>query len=230
VATSQQKVYSEQNGVENGWLQLNYLIGAPPEFRGNLSEEPQGLALAALNQQADFSRRGEIAALKDAVVADEYSVHEAKGNYYPEFFARLAMDYTKNDEVKEQAIYSGTLGFKVNVFDGFATTARVRQAVQARSRDEQRLRDLETRVRLELASARNDLKVAQARIQVTQKAIAQAEENLRITRDRYQEKVGTATEVVDAQTLLTQTRTDYYQSVFDLQVAGARVKRAVGEL
>jgi outer membrane protein TolC len=55
-------------------------------------------------------------------------------------------------------------------------------------------------------------------------------ENLRITKDRYQEKVGTATEVVDAQTLLTQTRTDYFQSVFDLQVAVARVKRATGQL
>jgi len=230
VAASRQKVLSEQNGVENGWLQLNYLIGTPDDFRGDLRDEPEGLALAALNQQADFSRRSEIASLKDLVAADEYSVKEAKGNYYPEFFARLAMDYTKNDEVKEQAIYSGTLGLKVNVFDGFATTARVRQAVEARSRDEQRLRDLEARVRLELAGARNDLKVAQARIRVTQKAIAQAEENLRITRDRYQEKVGTATEVVDAQTLLTQTRTDYYQSVFDLQVAGARVRRAVGEL
>ena len=72
--------------------------------------------------------------------------------------------------------------------------------------------------------------MAGARIKVAEKAITQGMENLRITKDRYQEKVGTATEVVDAQTLLTQTRTDYYQSLFDLQVAAARVKRATGEL
>ena len=83
---------------------------------------------------------------------------------------------------------------------------------------------------MELATARNDLKVAAARIKVAEKAIAQGVENLRITRDRYQEKVGSATEVVDAQTLLTQIRTDYYLSIFDYQVAAARVKRATGDL
>ena len=125
---------------------------------------------------------------------------------------------------------SATFGLKVNLYDGLATTSRLRQAVQARSRNEEKLRDLEERVKLELATAQNDLKVAGARIKVAEKAITQGMENLRITKDRYQEKVGTATEVVDAQTLLTQTRTDYYQSIFDLQVAAARVKRATGEL
>ena len=230
VAASRQKLYSEQNGVENGWLLLNYLTGAPANFRGELQEEPETPAKAGLPAAPDLSRRGELAALKDAVAAGEFAVREAKGNYYPELFAKLGMDYAENSKVREQAIMSATVGFKVNLYDGLATTSRLRQAVQARSRDEERLRDLEDRVRLELATAQNDLKVAGARIKVVEKAIAQGVENLRITKDRYQEKVGTATEVVDAQTLLTQTRTDYYQSIFDLQVAAARVKRATGEL
>lgn len=65
---------------------------------------------------------------------------------------------------------------------------------------------------------------------MTEKAIIQSEENLRINNDRYLEKVGTATEVIDAQTLLTQTRTAYFHSVYDYQLATARVKRALGEL
>jgi outer membrane protein len=85
-------------------------------------------------------------------------------------------------------------------------------------------------VKLELATAQNDMRVAGARIKVAETAIAQGVENLRITRDRYIEKVGTATDVVDATTLLTQTRTDYYQSIYDLEVAAARVKRATGNL
>jgi len=229
VASSRQKLYSALNNVENGWLQLNYLTGNTADFRGALQEEklppvqsPQG--------QPDLSRRGEITAARDAVSSGDYAVKEAKTEYYPEFFAKLGMDYVQNTNVKEQTIYSGTLGFKINLYDGLATTSRLRQAVQARSRDEERLRDLEERVRLELATAQNDLKVAAARVKVVEQAIAQGVENLRITENRYQEKVGTATEVVDAQTLLTQTRTDYYQSVFDLQVAAARVKRATGDL
>ena len=230
VAASRQKLYSAMNGVENGWLLLNYLTGAAAAYRGELVEEPETSLLPALQAQPDLSRRGEILALRKVVAAGDFAVKEAKSNYFPELYARLALDYVENSKVREQAIMSATLGVKVNLYDGLATTARLRQAVQARSRDEERLRDLEERVRLELATAQNDMRVAQARIRVVEKAIAQGMENLRITKDRYQEKVGTATEVVDAQTLLTQTRTDYYQSVFDLQVAAARVKRATGEL
>ena len=258
VANSRQKLYSALNGVNNGWLVLNYLIGAPPGFRGDLQEDAQLTGVPAAQAltgtgaavgtgatrgaapetgyemgsetEPDLSRRGEISALKDIVAADDYAVREAKSNYYPELFAKLALDYAKNSKVREQTMMAATLGVKVNLFDGFATSARLRQAVQARSRDEERLRDLEERVKLELATAQNDLKVAAARIEVAQKAIAQGVENLRITRDRYQEKVGTATEVVDAQTLLTQTRTDYYRSIFDYQVAAARVKRGTGDL
>jgi outer membrane protein TolC len=230
VAASRQKLYSATNGVENGWLLLNYLTGSPASFRGDLQEESEIPALPNPQAEPDLSKRGEIAALKDVVSAGEFAVKEAKIGYYPELFAKLALDYTENSKVREQAIMSGMLGVKVNLYDGLATSSRLRQAVLARSRDAERLRDLEERVKLELATAQNDLRVAAARIKATETAIAQGIENLRITKDRYQEKVGTATEVVDAQTLLTQTRTDYYESIFDLQVAAARVKRATGKL
>jgi len=72
--------------------------------------------------------------------------------------------------------------------------------------------------------------VAKERISVTVTSIKQGEENLRINRDRYQEQVGTATDVIDAQTLLSQIRTEHFQAIFDYEVALARVKRAKGEL
>ncbi|MBJ6724103.1 TolC family protein [Geomesophilobacter sediminis] len=230
VAAARQKLLAAQNQVENGWLNLDYLIGATPGFRAELTEDFRIGGMPAAGERVDFSNRAEIQAQRQVVSIGDLAVKEAKTNYYPEFFLRLALDYQQNSKVTEPAIMSATVGFKVNLFDGLATTARVREAVKARSRDEARLRDLETRVALELASAQNDLRVAKERITVAEKAIEQGVENLRITRDRYQEKVGTATDVVDAQTLLTQTRVDYFQSMFDYQVAAARVKRAIGEL
>ena len=230
VAASRQRLYSARNAVENSWLLLNYLIGTPPEYRADLQEDLTPPEVPANRGEPDLSRRGEIQALRNVVAAGEYAVKEARTAYYPELFAKLGVDYVRNSYAREQTMVAATVGVKVNLFDGLATTYRVRQAVEARRKDEERLRDLEERVKLELATAQNDLKVAAARIEVTEKAIQQGIENLRITKDRYQEKVGTATEVVDAQTLLTQTRTDYYRSIFDLQVAAARVKRATGDL
>ena len=125
---------------------------------------------------------------------------------------------------------AATVGLKLNLFDGYATTSRYRQAVQNRARAEEQLMQMKSDLLLEYRIAANDARIAKERIAVTETSIRQGEENLRINRDRYQEQVGTATEVLDAQTLLTQIRTDYYQAVFDFEVALARVKRARGEL
>jgi len=42
--------------------------------------------------------------------------------------------------------------------------------------------------------------------------------------------VGTATDVVDAQTLLTKTKAEYFRALSDYEVAIARIKKAKGEL
>jgi outer membrane protein TolC len=118
----------------------------------------------------------------------------------------------------------------VNLFDGYATTAGYRRNVLQLSREKELLRNLEESIRLELATARNDMGVAAQRIEVARQAIIQSEENLRINKDRYQAQVGTATDVIDAQTLASQTRTDFHRAVFDHQVATARVLRALGQL
>jgi outer membrane protein TolC len=165
-----------------------------------------------------------------AVEAGEFDVTENKKAFFPEVFIKAGVDYVENSMVKEQAIYAATLGVRFNIFEGNATSARLRQAVARRSQDEARLNDLTAQLRLELATATRDATVAKERIVVTEQAISQADENVRINSNRYVEKVGTATELLDAQTLLTQTRVDYYTALYDYQVALARVKKARGEL
>ena len=231
LASSKQRRLETANRLDNAWLDLNNQIGDPPESRQELMEDTT-IAPADLNKPAQeaVSGRAEIQAQKKLLEAGELEVKETRTGYYPELFAKAGVDYVQNDKVKEQAIYSATVGLKINLFDGFATTSRLRQAVKNRSRAEERLRQLESDFALEYRTATTDTQVAGQRISVTKESIKQGEENLRINNDRYQEQVGTATDVIDAQTLLTQIRTEYYQALFDYQVAQARVKRALGTL
>ena len=219
------------NRLENAWLDLNNQIGDPPGSRKALVEETR-IDLAGLDKPAEevVALRAEILAQRKLLDADEAAVQETRTGFYPEIFAKAGLDYVQNDQVKEQAIYSATVGLKVNLFDGLATTSHYRQAVKNRSRTEERLRQLESDLALEYRTAVNDTRVAKQRINVTETSIKQGEENLRINKDRYQEQVGTATDVIDAQTLLTQIKTEHYQALFDFEVALARVKRARGEL
>ncbi len=230
LAGSRQRRLSAANEVEKEWLLLNFLTGQPDSFRAELDETmPETNSPAELDDDT-VTHRPEYQAGVKTVAAGEMNVSENRSAFYPELYLRGGVEYVENSTVKEQALYSASVGIRFNLFEGNATTARLRQAVARRSQHEARLSDLYARLRLELALAGRDLAVARERIQVSEQAIRQAEENLRINRDRYLEKVGTATELLDAQTLLTHSRVDYYTAIYDCQIALARVKKARGEL
>ena len=72
--------------------------------------------------------------------------------------------------------------------------------------------------------------VAEKNIGVAEKAIEQAEENLRMNEERYRYQVATATDVLDAVTLLAQARTNYYGALSDFNVAKASLERAMGRM
>ena len=231
LANSKQQRLMASNLVENGWLHLNYLTGRPSTFRADLEEAVPADSMPVEGEKG-FSpqNRAEINALRKGIAADEMAVKESRSNYFPELFTRLGADYVENDRVQEQVILYATVGLRINLFDGLATTSRLRQAVQSRSRSEEQLRQLEAGIRLEYDTAVNDARIAAERIRTTEQSVRQGEENLRINKDRYQEHVGTATDVIDAQTLLTRTKTEYNRALFDYEVAVARIKKAKGEL
>jgi outer membrane protein len=231
LASSRQRRLEVANRLDNAWLDLNNQIGEPPEARKELVEETQ-ISLPDLDKPAQeaVAQRAETQAQRKLLEASELDVKESRTGFFPELYAKLGLDYIQNDKVKEQTIMAATVGLKVNLFDGYATTSRYRQAIKNRSRTEERLHQLEADLALEYRTAVNDARVAKQRIALTETSITQGEENLRINKDRYQEQVGTATDVIDAQTLFTQIRTEHYQALFDYEVALARVKRARGEL
>ena len=87
---------------------------------------------------------------------------------------------------------------------------------------------LEDQIRLEIKQAILDLELAEKNIPTTAKAVQQAEENLRVNEERYKAQVTTISEVLDAQTLLTQSRTNYYRALYTHHLAKAKLLRALG--
>jgi outer membrane protein len=71
---------------------------------------------------------------------------------------------------------------------------------------------------------------AEKNISVSQKSIEQAEENLRMSEERYKYQVATATDVLDAVTLLAQARTNYFSALADFNIAKAQLERAMGRM
>ena len=229
VASSRQLQLARQGEQENAWLRLNYLTGRAADARGEL-QPAADYELSTLPAVEAVAKRPELETQRQQVAAAREELRQARGVFWPELFAHLGANYVENEFATKQTIYAATLGLRVNLYDGSANSARLRAAQQTLDLQRRRLEDQQQQAILDYSSASNDARVAKQRIDVAQTAITQAEENLRINQDRYREQVGTATEVLDAQTLLTQTRTDLARAQFDYQVAVARVRRAAGNL
>ena len=72
-------------------------------------------------------------------------------------------------------------------------------------------------------------KESEKNIATVEKAIEQAKENFRINQERYREQAATSTDVLDAQTLLSRTMTNYYNALYDFKISKASLYLAMGQ-
>ncbi len=103
---------------------------------------------------------------------------------------------------------------------------RESRLVQARARKAEK----EDEVELEVRKAYLTLQGAKEAIGVAEVGIKQARENYRITEERYRQNMTTSTEVLDAQTLLSQAQVNYYTALTKYNIAIAGLERATGVL
>ena len=97
--------------------------------------------------------------------------------------------------------------------------------LQARHQKEE-IRDS---IRLEVKQAFLKTGESEKNIITVKKAIEQAKENFRISEERYKEQMATSTDVLDAQTLLSKTKTNYYNALYDYKISKAALYRAMGQ-
>ena len=123
-----------------------------------------------------------------------------------------------------------TLGaaVRVSVFDGGKRIGKVLQADAALESERMALEDLRGRVRYEVEAAALDVKAAQDRVGVAERAVALAKEELTQAQDRFRAGVANNIDVVEAQEALASATETYISSLYDHNVAKAAMARALG--
>ena len=107
----------------------------------------------------------------------------------------------------------------------FGVREKLHRLSQAQYRREQILDNIE----LEVKSAYLRTRESEKNIITVEKAIEQAKENFRINQERFKEQVATTTDVLDAQTLLSDTLTNYFNALYNFKIAKATLYRAMGQ-
>ena len=119
-------------------------------------------------------------------------------------------------------------GLDFNIFAGGVTGEKLRQKERELFLIERAREQLLDAVQLEVQEGFLSLQTARSRVSVTERAVEQAKENLRLQQLRYGEGVGTATEVLDAVSLATTAEQNFLNARYDVTEARARLGFAVG--
>jgi len=121
------------------------------------------------------------------------------------------------------------VGVAIPLFEGGRVVAKVSEERATLAAAQERLRKLELQIRQDVETAFLDIRSSSERVKALDKSIEQARESLRIERQKYDLGMGSITDVLDAQSALLQSETNYYRALADLHSAIARLKYATGE-
>jgi outer membrane protein TolC len=136
----------------------------------------------------------------------------------------------ENDVLNRDDFWTVGVGVQWQLFDSGRRRGRADAlALQsAAARDERQ--DLESIVHLEVRQAWLARGEAERRVGLAAAAVDQADENLRVARDRYRSGEGTNTEVLDAEALRSSSRRNLDSAHYDAALARYRLARAAGLL
>jgi outer membrane protein TolC len=186
-----------------------------------------GITLEAAWTAAE-AQSPEIQVLDAGIRSKEEGINSTRAEYFPTFYLSGGYQYQENDFQVYPRNWSLIAGMNFNLFDGGATSARVHIGKSELASLKTTRDKIVDAVRLDVKGAYLNLQSSAQQIDVTKTAVAQAEENLRLQRLRYQEGVGTALEVLDAVTLMSTTQSNTYKALYGFARAEAGLLYSMG--
>ena len=234
IADLEQQQLQDASQVEVARAELNAAMGVAIDSKfGLINRLDSGEEIAepleswikmALDQRADLKQID----FQQSVAEEE--IKKSRAAHLPSL--HLAGNYEVNTEDFNESADNYSVGAVVtfNIFSGNRTSAKVREAKATLRQIQAMRRKLKQRVLVETRQAYLQADSAWRRIYVARAAVAQAEEALRIVRNRYKNGLFTIVDLLNAELALQQAHTNHLRAIHDYKVSTANLMLAAGTL
>ncbi len=231
-ANAKQDLIKAQNAVNLSEAAYNRLLWRPldtPVEIADVDIPPLSGDLDSLTGAA-VHRRPELAALsyKSQALAAKSRVYQA--DRLPQVAAIGSYDYIENSHLNENSFFTGSLGVTWTPFDGGVSRNRQAAAEYEAMSVTRQYEEAESKIRLQVYQCWQDEQETRDRVETAEKAVASAEENLRVVNRGFKEGLTNHTEVLDAQTMLTHARSNLANACYDAVLSTYHLQRATGDL
>jgi outer membrane protein len=240
VSAAESALLIAENAVETQRVRLNTLLVLPieadVEYTGELAYIPFSAGLEECLQKA-YARRPDIIIAEKSVAVAEQDIVRARSAFYPSVNAVGAWGTQGRD-----LFASGSQNMRTNfsewslgvtaewpLFEWGKTVHEARQAGHVKSRMRAEADNLRQEVGFMVKERLLAITEAAKRIRVSIKGVEQAREAYRMADARYRQKVGTMTDVLDAQAKLSQAEASLAGARADYGIALSSLYAAIGE-
>ncbi len=239
LANAKQRLITAQNTMEIAKSQFNTLlrkpVNAPVVIADILDYTSFEYDIDYCLTRAEANRLEiQVADLEVQIAGKDYKLSQR--DYYPAVnltgtWTRRGTDWDVDggEGIGDKDFWDIRATATWNFWEWGRTRYGVKEKLSRLSQAKSRKEEIHDNIDLEVKEAYLRTIESEKNITTIEKAIEQAKENLRITEERYKEQVSTTTDVLVAQTLLTDTMTNYYNALYDFKIAKAVLYRAIGQ-
>lgn len=227
------------NNVKLATIMLNSIMSIPLNTEIEIASGTELLpkSYGDLNSLIDAAseRRPELKAADYRVKASEAGVTIAKANWYPQISLFGNYYYSRPNQrimpTKDQ--FDGTwdagISLSMNVWDWLTTSHQTEQAEATLAQSIDMMGVIKDNITLEVTQ--NYLSVSQAKqkIEIAKLTVEQAEENMRVTSDKFRQGLALSSDAIDAEVALLMARTNYTNSIVDYELAKAKLEKSIGQ-
>ena len=190
--------------------------------------------IGSLLDQA-YEKRPELKSMDYRVQASEKGITAAKSDWFPQIYLVGDYNYSRPNPriLPTQDKFVGTwdvsVSMSLNLWNWGATVDKTDQAKAQFEQSKDTYKIVRDRVTLEVTQNFLNVQKSKEKMTVAKQSVSQAEENYRITDEKFKNGLALNSDLLDAEVALLQAKTNYIQSIVDYELAQAQLKKSIGE-
>jgi outer membrane protein TolC len=224
VMNTETQVKSSESGIQDASDMLSILMGRSTGTVYII--DPISITNAVIaNSTAPSSERSDFKALQKGMESYDMMIKSSKMNYLPRLNAFASWQLNDKSMFGFNAnAYLAGVRLSWNIFNGNRTKNTISQQRLEKEKLAKQLDQQKSEAQLQINHARRQLSDASFVMKQQRLAVEQASEALRVLQNRYTQGLVKTTDVLMAQTQLSQQKIGYVHAVFDYNLAAASLQ------
>jgi outer membrane protein TolC len=221
---------------------LKFQMGMKVTEELSLKDELQDIEIEemiATSEVPNYEDRIEFSINETQKVVDQLNIKRFQVGYLPKLYAFTGLGVNAGSNrfgdlinIGEDWFSNGNYGFTLSVpiFDGMRKKYQIEQARIQLLQTENMTMQLASMIDTEYAQAKINLESSMNVLESEAENQELAEEIYKISNIKYTEGVGSSFELVDAETALTNSQTNYYNALYNTLISKVDYLKAMGQL